>query len=307
MNQHPRDVVRKGARKMIAAADLATRHANEMPSRIFDYEVIDFLGEGAGSLIYVVSDRASNQLYALKRVLKRTEKDVRFMEQVENEFAVSKEFNHPNLRRAIDLKDNRTLLRKATEMALVMELFDGEPLDMRRKMDPLTAVHVFIETCKALGALHGMGYIHCDLKPNNILVGANGAVKVIDFGQAAKAGTVKERVQGTPDFISPEQVKREPVTARTDVFNFGATMYHALAGQSIPTLFTVKRGDNSFLVDERIQSPRDVNSAIPEQLSNLVMECVRTNPAKRPADMPDLQRRLEIIQYVMTRRAPVVQ
>jgi serine/threonine-protein kinase len=176
---------------------------------------------------------------------------------------------------------------------------------MRRKIDPLAAIHVFIEACKGLSSLHGLGFIHCDLKPNNILVGANGAVKVIDFGQAAKAGTVKERVQGTPDFISPEQVKREPVTARTDVFNFGATMYHALAGQSIPTLFTVKRGDNSFLVDERIQSPRDVNTAVPEQLSNLVMECVRTNPAKRPVDMPDLQRRLETIQYMMMRRSGV--
>src|SRR5207248_1366007 len=123
----------------------------------------------------------------------------------------------------------------------------------------------------------------------------------IDLGQAAKVGTAKSRIQGTPDYIAPEQVKCLPVTERTDVFNFGATMYWALSGRKMPTLFTLKKGENSFLVDSQIAAPHQLNPTVPENLSNLVMECVRTNPAKRPADMTELVRRLEIIEHAMRR------
>jgi serine/threonine-protein kinase len=149
-----------------------------------------------------------------------------------------------------------------------------------------------------------MGYAHCDLKPNNILVNAKGEVKIIDFGQACRLGSVKERIQGTPDFIAPEQVKRDSITAKTDVFNFGATLYASLTGRNIPTLYTVKKGDNSFLVDDVIPSPRDVEPEVPEQLSNLVMECIRTNPSKRP-ELTDVIRRLEVLEFSARRRAAV--
>jgi eukaryotic-like serine/threonine-protein kinase len=127
-------------------------------------------------------------------------------------------------------------------------------------------------------------------------------VKVIDLGQAARAGTVKKRVQGTPDYISPEQVKLQPVTTRTDVYNFGATLYWALTGRNLPTLFTLEKGENSFLVDDQMASPRDLNPQVPETLSNLVMECVKVNVAKRP-EMSDVIRRLEIIEHVAKRNA----
>ena len=91
--------------------------------------------------------------------------------------------------------------------------------------------------------------------------------------------------------MAPEQVKCLPVTVKTDVFNFGATMYFCLAGKKLPTLFNIKKGENSFLVDSKIQSPYGINPLIPEILSNLVMECVRTNAAKRPEDMVECIRR----------------
>jgi hypothetical protein len=94
-------------------------------------------------------------------------------------------------------------------------------------------------------------------------------------------------------------VKLLPVTVQTDVFNFGATMYWALCGRKLPTLFNIKKSENSFLVDTAITTPRDCNPQVPEQLSNLVMECVRTQPTRRPADMAELSRRLEIILHVM--------
>jgi serine/threonine protein kinase len=268
-----------------------------MPTSLFGYDVIDLIGEGAGSRIYAVNDPRTGQLYALKHVVRQTDKDIRFIEQLEGEFAVSRQFHHPGLRRAIDMQQTRTLLRRVTQAALVMELFDGVPLDVKPPTGLRAICGIFLQTAQALEALHHLGYVHCDLKPNNILVNAAGDVKVIDFGQTCKAGTVKERIQGTPDYIAPEQVKCEPVTVRTDIFNFGATLYWALSGQKIPTLFTVKREENSFLLDQKVPTPHELNAGIPENLSNLAMECVRTNPAKRPESMSDVVRRLEIAQH----------
>ena len=281
-----------------ASAETAT---TRVPASLFGYDVIDFLGEGAGSLIYVVSDPRTHQVWALKHVVRRTDRHVRFLQQLVNEYEVSRLFTHPALRRSIDMKENRTLLRRVTEAGLIMELFDGSPVDALPPMGVVSLLDCFLQVSNGLAALHAMGYVHCDLKPNNILVGPNGDVKVIDYGQACRIGTVKERIQGTPDYISPEQVRREPVTHRTDVFNLGATMYWAATRQVIPTLFNLKKGDNSFLLDQRIPSPRDANPRIPETLSNLIMECVRTNPAKRPDDMPQVSRRLELIRLSVKR------
>jgi serine/threonine-protein kinase len=270
-----------------------------MPKSLFGYEVVDFIGEGAGSRIFAATHPATKQLYALKYVLPKTEKDLRFVEQLEAEYEVGRQVKHPGLRRSIEMKLTRSLFRKITEAGLVMELFDGVSLEQRLPTSLIGIVDVFIQTADALGSLHVLGYVHCDLKPNNILVDANRHVKVIDLGQAVRNGTAKTRIQGTPDYIAPEQVKCLPVTVQTDVFNFGATMYWALCGIKLPTLFNIKKSENSFLVDSAITTPRDCNKQVPEQLSNLVMECVRTNPARRPADMAELSRRLEIIQHVM--------
>jgi serine/threonine-protein kinase len=272
-----------------------------LPKTLFGYDVVEFIGEGAGSRIYAVTHPQTKQLYALKHVSPRTDKDQRFVEQLEAEHEVGRLVRHAGLRRSIDLKVTRSFFRKVTEAALVMDLFDGVPLEQRLPRSVAAVVGVFIQTARALESLHATGYVHCDLKPANILVDAGGQVKVIDFGQAAKAGTAKARIQGTPDYIAPEQVKCLPVTPRTDVFNFGATLYWALCGRNLPTLYTLKKGENSFLVDSQIPSPRDCNPMVPETLANLVMECVRSNPAKRPADMTELARRLEIIVHVIRR------
>lgn len=287
----------------MSAIDLHQMGGDAVPRALFGYDVVDFLGQGAGSAIYVVSDPKSHQIYALKHVLRKTDKHARFIEQLENEYEVSKHFAHANLRKSVDMKETKTWLGKVTEAALVMELFDGLPIDVQVPQTVAAAVDVFIQTGQGLEALHAAGYVHCDLKPNNILIGPDGRVKVIDFGQACKAGTIKERIQGTPDYIAPEQVKREAVTFRTDVFNFGATMYWATSGKKIPTLFTLKKDENSFILHDKIATPMDLNAQVPEPLSNLIMECVKTNPLKRPEGMGEVVRRLEIIQHGLSRRA----
>lgn len=180
-------------------------------------------------------------------------------------------------------------------------MFDGVPLDQASHRSMAETIDTFLQVAKGLGALHDAGFIHCDLKPGNILVAPGGTVKLIDFGQACSIGTVKERIQGTPDFISPEQVKCHPVTPATDVYSLGATMFWALTGSRLPTLFTLKRGENSLLVDDLLKSPRDLVPTVPEPLSAFVMECVRTNPVKRPVSMAEVQQRLEVIRYAVDR------
>jgi len=274
-----------------------------MPQKLLSFEVLERLGEGARSTIYAVSDPVTKQVYALKHVVRAEPKDIRFIEQMMAEYNVSKQFTHPNLRRTYDLKVVKSLLMRVTEAFLVMELVDGKPLDERPTTSVAETIDIFIKAAEGLKSMHQLGYVHCDIKPNNILRSSSNDVKVIDFGQSCKVGTVKERIQGTPDYIAPEQVERRPISIQTDVFNLGATLYWALTGKNIPTRYTVdKKGENSFLVDDRIPSPLDLNAKIPPQLSNLVMEMTASSPRKRPVDMDAVIKRLEIVQHMMEKQ-----
>src|SRR5258706_1362747 len=264
-----------------------------LPTSLFGYDIVERIGEGAASTIYAVSDPKSRQLYALKHVIRRTEKDDRFIDQLQNEFRISSNFRHPGLRRSIDLKINRTLFRKVIDAALVMELVDGLPLNLQPVKEIPDVISIFQDVAAALSALHYQQYVHCDTKPNNILTDHSNHVKIIDFGQACRQGTVKERVQGTPDFIAPEQVKLRPVTMRTDVFNYGATLYWALTGQKMPTLFTVDKKERDIVRESRFASPRDVNPMVSPNLSDLVMECVQMDPVRRPPGMSAILERLQ--------------
>ena len=278
-------------------SNLPTGNVPAIPKELFGYEVLERLGEGAASTIYAVTQPATSQVYALKYVMRTDEKSVRFIEQVENEFAVGRQIRHANLRGVIDFHQHRTLMLRVTEVALVLELFDGAPLDVRLPRKTSDILHCFIQTAKAIGAMHHAGFVHCDLKPANILANTNLETKVIDLGQACAIGTAKQRIQGTPDYIAPEQVKCKPVTPQTDIYNFGASLYWSLAAKKLPTLFNLQKGENSFLVDSFIPSPRDLNPMIPENLSNFVMECVRVNPQKRPESMETVISRLEVLQH----------
>lgn len=278
----------------------AEHTAGQLPRSLYGFEVIDFLGEGAGSMIYAATDPLSAQLYALKHVVVKKEKDQRFIEQLVTEYEVGSKVSHPLLRRSVDLKTTKSLLRKVTEAALVMELFEGSSCEMRPPSSVPAIVSIFRQTAEALGAMHAVGYLHCDLKPNNILVSTDGRVKVIDLGQACTIGSVKKRIQGTPDFIAPEQVRCEPLSIQTDVYNLGATFYWMLSGRKLPTLFTVKKSKNSFLMANSIPAPHELNPQVPENLSHLVMECVRIPAVKRPATMGELSNRLDIIRHTIS-------
>jgi len=203
-------------------------------SEIAGYRVLKDIGTGAASQLYLVQDQKTKHVWALKHVKKETEKDQRFLDQTEIEFSVGSQLRHPALRHVERLIKNRKLVR-VSEMFLLMEFVDGIPLDQARPASHLLAAEIFQQVADALLYMHEAGFVHADMKPNNIIATENRSAKVIDLGQSCRIGTVKERIQGTVDYIAPEQVFRHEITPATDVYNLGATMYWALTGQHIPT------------------------------------------------------------------------
>ena len=234
--------------------------------QIAGYRILSMIGEGAASLLYAVQDPKSKQVYALKHVVKATERDQRFLEQVETEYSLGSRLDHPNIRVVVKLIKHRKLL-KVHALSLLMELVDGTALDKRRPRSHAEAVDIFIQLGHGIAHMHGRGLVHADMKPHNVLLTDKGAVKIIDLGQACQTGTVKKRIQGTPGYMAPEQAHRQAITPKTDIYNFGATMYSILVGEVIPTALPPKDESGSLfsgaLDAEQVEAPRPPDEVDP--------------------------------------------
>lgn len=259
------------------------------------YRIIRRLGSGARTTIYLAVDEAAGKTIALKRATYESPEDTRIFEQMETEYKVAKLVDHPYVRKCHTLLKIRKLL-KTQELLLSMEYFDGQSLEDQQRLSLGDVLLVFRMVAVALNAMHEKGYVHCDIKPNNILFSRQGGIKVIDLGQSCKLGEIKKRIQGTPDYIAPEQVRREHISHRTDIFNLGATMYWALTGRNVPTLIP-KKNDFGIPVSEikDFKSPNQMYPKIPIELSDLVMECVKDKPSDRPSNMGELIGRLDVL------------
>lgn len=271
---------------------------------IADFEVLQCLGYGARSTIYAVSERRTGQVYALKRVIRRSAEDDRFLEQAEQEFAISSQFDHPALRKSIRLIKRRKLI-KVSELYLVMEMFDGTSLDAQRPASLTSLIRIFVQVAQGLQAMHKLGYVHADIKPNNILVNDRLDAKIIDFGQSCAIGTIKQRIQGTPDYIAPEQVGRGPLTPATDLFNFGATLYWCVTDRHIPTLIPKKKAGPVRVDSRELKAPHEVNPKVPMPLSRLILDCVQNRPSQRPQDFAVVLPRLELALTVARSDSPL--
>jgi len=259
------------------------------------YQVVQYLGRGARSTIWQVRDRRTGNLLALKRVVRREPSDARFLDQAANEYEVGSRLEHPAVRRIHEIRRIRKLLT-LREVHLIMEYCEGATVQEDRPTDLPETVRVFLQVAEGLAHMNARSIIHADMKPNNILVAPDGAVKIIDFGQSCPLGTIKERVQGTPDFIAPEQVHRRPLDARTDVFNFGAALYWTLTGRAIPTALP-KKGALTMKADMVVQPIEQSNPDVPAALTKLVMDCVEVQPSRRPDSMNEVVSRLHLIAH----------
>jgi serine/threonine protein kinase len=251
------------------------------------------IGVGARTTIYLASDDSDGKEVALKRVILEKPEDARIFEQVEMEFKIAQKIDHPYVRKCYKLKKIRSMF-KTKEMLLAMEYFDGQSLEDGPALSLLDVLLVFRMVATGLNAMHQCGLVHCDIKPNNILLSKAGSIKIIDLGQSCRIGTTKRRIQGTPDYIAPEQVRRKPLGPKTDIFNLGATMYWAITGKTVPTLIP-KKDPFGLPVQETVRAPHEIRSQIPVGISKLVMDCVEDDPAKRPTDMAAVISRLDLM------------
>jgi serine/threonine protein kinase len=269
------------------------------------YEIRSRIGRGAGAVISLARDGLNHRDVAIKHVVRRSPQDDRFIAQAENEYNVARGLTHAALRQIYDIVRIRKWL-KTRELLLVMEYVEGERLEDACPEDLGAITRTFRRVAEGLHALHQHGFAHADIKPNNILLTRNDGVKIIDFGQSCPLGHTKERVQGTPDYIAPEQVLRHPIDQRTDVYNLGATMYWVVTGKWFKTLINVAKPTAARIAlesDRENAPPHEVNEHVPLPLSKLILECCETSRDKRPRDMREVISRLDTVEHFLHRRA----
>lgn len=255
------------------------------------YRVVSPLGNGAGSTILLISDKtAGGKRYALKVVKRQDADDDIYIAQAKVEYEAAQKLNHPAIAKIYDIRTKRAWFR-VSGVELLMEYVDGKTLDELEApaMDQL--ILVFNQVVSALAHMHRRGVYHGDLKPSNIMLSKAGQVKLIDFGTAWIKGEEKNRIQGTPQFIAPEQVAEKVVDERTDIYNLGATMYRMFTGrfvqQGIP-----KMGESG---SRKIPSPIQINPKIPGTLNETIMSCVEISPERRPAGMFEIKNQLAAV------------
>ncbi|MBC8201378.1 MAG: serine/threonine protein kinase [Planctomycetes bacterium] len=279
--------------------------SRSQPRKIGSYIVLAKLGEGAASILYAVQHPKTKQVSALKFVEKTDDKSQRFLDQVEQEYAIGSKLNHSTIRKIKKIVKHRKML-KVTGVSMIMELVDATTLDQQLPKNHAKAVEIFIQVATGLAHIHKRGFVHADIKPNNILIDENDKVKIIDLGQACAIGTVKKRIQGTPGYMAPEQAHRNKITHKTDIYNLGAMMYWTLVGEVIPTSMPPK-GSNDSLVNSAVSAgklelpppPHERNPRIHPLLSKQILDCVQPNPEQRPESMDIVVNRLELIRDVI--------
>ncbi len=250
------------------------------------YRVVSTLGSGAGSTILLISDKTSGgKRFALKVVRKQEPEDEIYIQQALTEFEAAKKLNHPAIAKVYDCRLKKSWF-KVRGVELLLEYVDGKTLDEIEAPEMGQLVLIFCQVASALAHMHRRGVYHGDLKPGNIMLAKNGQVKLIDFGTAWVRGQDKNRIQGTPQFIAPEQAVEKVVDERTDIYNLGATMYRMFTGRfaqgGLP-----KPGD-----DRKLVAPSKLNSRIPAGLNELIIACLSLDPGKRPGGMLDIKEHL---------------
>jgi serine/threonine-protein kinase len=255
------------------------------------YRVVSVLGNGAGSTILQISDKtAGGKRYALKVVKRQDADDDVYIAQAKVEFDVSRRLNHESIVKIYDMRVRRSWFR-VSGVELLMEYIDGKTLDEIEAPALGQLVLIFNQVASALAHMHRRGVYHGDLKPSNIMLSTTGRVKLIDFGTAWIKGEEKNRVQGTPQYMAPEQASERIVDERTDLYNLGATMYRMFTGryaqQGIP-----KAGESNT---RRITPPIQVLPSIPGTLNETILACLEVNPDRRPAGVFEVKNQLAAV------------
>jgi serine/threonine-protein kinase len=247
------------------------------------YRIIALLGRGGMGEVYRATDLTLGQSVALKFLPEEASKNQRLLERFHGEVRVARLVSHPNVCRVYDIGEVEGM------PFISMEYIDGEDLgSLLTRIGRLPsdkAIETARKLCAGLAAAHDRGVIHRDLKPQNIMMNKRGEVMIMDFGLAAIADQLNgpEARNGTPAYMSPEQLRGEAVTAKSDIYALGLVLYE---------LFTGKRPYDAASVQQLIDmqqsmhltSVTSVAADVDPAVEKVIRRCLDPDPMRRPGN-----------------------
>ncbi len=273
------------------------------PEALGGCKILHPIGAGAASVIYRARDLSTGQIVAVKYLAVEEKPDRKYLRHARNEYKVLQALQNahggepPEGIVKVFRLIRRGRLKQRKEHILVMEYVDG--LDLRRESRyPMgQVVDLLCQVSNALSRLHAEGYIHGDLKPENVVVDHSGTAKLVDFGFACRSGTQAQSVRGTRDYMAPEQLNKGYLTEKTDLYNFGATMYFLLTGRNVPAMIPAQNDPAHFIAgDTAAAPPRELKPEVPVALDAVTMRCLEKEPIARPACVEEVRDVLEEVR-----------
>jgi eukaryotic-like serine/threonine-protein kinase len=246
-----------------------------------DYEIVRHLGAGGLGAVYEVRHLISQRREAMKILLPDQSSAPEMVERFRREVQTLATLGHPNIAQL------HTAFYNGNQLAMVMELIEGETLRDRRLKTAITLTDALACTAQVLQALeyaHRLGVVHRDIKPSNIMITAGGAVKLLDFGIAITGqGSELTRagyLLGSINYMSPEQINGSKASASSDLYSVGVTLYELLTGVLPIT------GENNYEVMmghvNRVPvAPHVIAPVVPIPISQAVMRALAKDPAQR--------------------------
>ena len=247
------------------------------------YRIENVAARSGMASIFRAIDERTGQTVAIKVPHPEMEADPVFYDRFQREQQIGEKLDHPHVMKVFPNGDH-------SQLYMAMEWVDGrllrQILNEQRKFPPERALNIALQIALALDYIHSHGVVHRDLKPENIMVNKLDGIKLIDFGIAANVGSKRltfakfTQTMGTPDYISPEQVKGKRGDGRSDIYALGVMLYEMLTGK-VP--FT---GSNAFtIMNDRLLNnpvpPREIDPTITPQLQEIIYRAVERDPAKR--------------------------
>jgi serine/threonine protein kinase len=256
------------------------------PGEIFEHFRIEKLAARTSmTTIYRATDQRTGQVVAIKIPHPELECDPVFFSRFSREKDIGKKLNHPGVVKTMAEDD-------LDQLCIVMEWVEGrflrEILTTDGKLPAERARRIAINVCDALEYIHSQGVVHRDLKPENIMVGEDDRIKLIDFGISSSQGARRltfsklSNALGTPDYISPEQIRWRRGDGRSDVYALGVILYEMLTNHTPfdgPNPFAVM---NARLVNDPIP-PTQINPDISIEMEEIIFRALERDPEDRYA------------------------
>ncbi len=255
----------------------------DMLEKIGPYKFIGVLGRGGMGTVFKGEHEETGEIHAVKVLAPNYSQEPHFRARFESEIQALIKLDHPNIVRLISFGQASGNMFFAMEMVDGMSLFEVQRSGHR--FTPPQCLAIAKDVCKGLKHAHDRGIIHRDLKPGNLMMTKERVVKLTDFGIAKSYGSSQNtgnNILGTMDFMSPEQAKGEPVTAKSDIYSLGTVIFTLLAGKPP---FTANSIEESFRNLTRVAAPY-VSSVVPEvphEVDHLIRRMMEKKPEKRLA------------------------